>query len=263
MAQFSGTFYSEALTRKVPFTAIIPTSKELERHHQMYKPEFSQPKRTIYLLHGWDGANDDWVFNARVFELAREHNLAFILPSGENSFYVDHPNGNHYGKFIGEELVEVTRELFSLSTQREDTWIIGLSMGGYGALRNGFKYSDTFSKIAAFSSRILTKYEAPNREKLEDNLINTRLKAIIESDTLADLSDENDIYELALNRSKNQEVYIACGLSDYLYDENKALHEFLLENNIAHEYFETPGEHTWDFWNEYIEKAVKWMNANK
>ena len=41
--------------------------------------------------------------------------------------------------------------MLPLSTKREDTFIGGISMGGYGALYNGFKYRDTFSKVAAFS----------------------------------------------------------------------------------------------------------------
>lgn len=257
MAQFTGTFFSKKLSRNVPFTAIIPTSIELARDENGKKT--AKPMQTIYLLHGWDGSNQDWLTNARLVELAREYNVAFILPSGENSFYLDHPNGNLYGEFIGEELVAVTRELFPLSTKRKDTWIAGLSMGGYGALRNGFKYEETFGKVAAFSSRILSKKDARKNEKLEDNDINLRLKAILQSDTLADLKAENDPYDLVIDRDKKQELFIACGLDDSLHKENKDFHKYLTKKKIPHEYFETPGEHTWDFWNEYIEKAVQWM----
>lgn len=257
MAQFAGTFFSEKLSRDVPFTAIIPTSVELTENDK--KKKATKLKRTIYLLHGWNGSNQDWLTNARLVELACTYDVAFILPAGENSFYMDHPNGNSYGEFIGEELVETTRELFPLSTKREDTWIAGLSMGGYGALRNGFKYSETFSKVAAFSSRILSKKDASKKKTLEDNNINLRLKAILQSGTLADLNSENDPYDLVLNRQKKQDLFIACGLDDALYKENKAFHHFLTKKEISHQYFETPGEHDWDFWNEYIKKAVQWM----
>lgn len=60
------------------------------------------------------------------------------MPSGDNAFYIDQPKmNNNYGEFIGRELVELTRKMFPLSDKREDTYIGGLSMGGYGALRNG------------------------------------------------------------------------------------------------------------------------------
>lgn len=264
MAHFSGSFYSKKLSRNVPFTAIIPTAAELKRRHaKEEEEEYDQPKRTIYLLHGWDGANTDWLINARLPELARTYNVAFILPAGENSFYLDHPNGNNYGEYIGEELVQTTRELFPLSTKRKDTWIAGLSMGGYGALRNGFYYSKTFSKVAAFSSRILSKKDAPNKEILEDTKINLRLKAILQSDTLADLNAENDPYKLVTNRKYKQELFIACGLEDALHKENKAFRKFLKRKKISHKYFETAGDHDWDFWNEYIGKAVQWMVEDK
>lgn len=263
MAQFTGSFFSEKLNRNISLTAIIPTETELTRVSGKEKKEYQLPRRTVYLLHGWEGSHSDWITMTRVFELARVYNVAFIMPSGQNSFYLDNPDGDAYGAFIGEELVEESRKLFPLSTKREDTWIAGLSMGGYGALRNGFKYDETFSKVIALSSRILSKNEATKKEKLPKNVINQRLSTIIKSDTLADLSSENDPYELVLNRKEEQDIFIACGLEDYLYIENKAFHEFLTTEKIAHEYFATPGAHDWDFWNEYIEKAVKWMVGEK
>ena len=41
--------------------------------------------------------------------------------------------------------------MFPLSDKREDTFIGGLSMGGFGAMRNGLKYADTFGRIVALS----------------------------------------------------------------------------------------------------------------
>ena len=55
------------------------------------------------------------------------------MPSGDNSFYIDQllPN-QEYGKFIGQELVEITRRAFPLAHKREETILAGLSMGGFG-----------------------------------------------------------------------------------------------------------------------------------
>lgn len=41
-----------------------------------------------------------------------------------------------------------------LSHKRVDTFIGGLSMGGFGALRNGLKYSDTFGSIVSLSGTL-------------------------------------------------------------------------------------------------------------
>lgn len=51
--------------------------------------------------------------------------------------------------------MELTRRAFPLSRRREDTFIAGLSMGGYGAIRNGLKYHDTFGCIAGLSSAMI------------------------------------------------------------------------------------------------------------
>lgn len=55
------------------------------------------------------------------------------MPSGENSFYIDdEEKGEYFGEYIGRELVDFTREMFPISQHRADTFIGGLSMGGYG-----------------------------------------------------------------------------------------------------------------------------------
>lgn len=78
------------------------------------------------------------------------------MPSGENRFYLDdEKSGELYGEFIGKELVEFTRKLFPLSDKREDTFIAGLSMGGYGAIRNGLKYAENFGCVIGLSAALV------------------------------------------------------------------------------------------------------------
>lgn len=261
MATLTASFQSKELSRIVSFSAIIPTEEKTIYETHQIESQNKNGLKTLYLLHGWNGNHQDWSHNTRIIELANKYNIAVILPSGENSFYVDHPNHNNYGKFIGEELIDVTRKMFHLSYKREDTFISGLSMGGYGSLRNGLFYDQTFGKIAAFSSRIFVKND-PYHDLSEDNDIHFRERAILGSDSFADLPEEMDIYKLAENAGIVPEIFIACGTEDHLYEENKALHQFLTANTIKHDYYESPGQHNWDFWNEYIEKAIRWLVEN-
>lgn len=261
MATFTGSFQSETLSRKVNFTAIIPTDAP-----SIYDPEKkaadSGQMKTFYLLHGWDGNHEDWLHNTRVAELAGKYNVAVIMPSGENGFYVNHPGSNSYGSFIGEELVDVTRQLFRLSDKREDTWIGGLSMGGYGALRNGLHYADQFGKIVALSSRILTRKEG----EMQQHPINDQLAMIIGSYNMQEMPADMDIHSLAEQMAEadsRPELYLACGTEDSLLDENRELHELLDATGYSHDYFETPGSHDWDFWNEYLEKALSWLTETE
>lgn len=256
MATLTATIQSRELMRKVTFSAIIPTATK-----SLYDPdpveETSGPLKTLYLLHGWDGNHEDWMQNSRIVKWATEYNIAVIMPSGENSFYVDHPSEDNYEKFIGEELVEETRKLFPLSDKREDTFIGGLSMGGYGALRNGYVYSDTFSKVIALSSRIFKKHD-PFHDLKEDNPINKRIWHLLGSKSYDDVPDELDIYHLIEHCQNKPELFLACGSEDFLIDENVALHKWLVENSVEHEYMIERGIHDWAFWSKSMQKALPW-----
>ncbi|GEN51698.1 alpha/beta hydrolase [Alkalibacterium pelagium] len=257
MAVVTVSFQSRELMRSVQHKAIIPTSTK-----SLYDPDDApevemKDLRTLYLLHGWDGSHEDWINNTRIIELATKYGIAVIMPSGENSFYVDHPNGNNYGKFIGEELIDETRKLFPLSKKRDDTWIAGLSMGGYGALRNGIYYSDKYSKIAAFSSRIRTSQDKEDLSKV--NPITQRTKAIIKGDSYKALPEDMDIKKLVNASDHLPELYIVCGTEDFLINENRKFHKWLDSKQIEHHYEEESGKHDWDYWNIYIERALEWL----
>ena len=139
MAFIQIDFQSMCLKRHVKFNAYIPLDG-------MEPPR--GPFKTMYLLHGFTGSCDGWLGSDKIGALSQLYNLAIIMPDGENHFYVDAlRRTDMYGEMIGRELVEFTRKIFPLSDKREDTIIAGVSMGGFGAIRNGLKYSDVFGHI--------------------------------------------------------------------------------------------------------------------
>ena len=157
MALIQVNFVSKSLMRTVPIQVILPVDK-FSLSDKPLREE--KPFKTLYLLHGIFGNYTDWVTNTRIQKWAEKKNLAVVMPSGDNAFYVDDPaGGNLYGQFIGQELVDITRRMFPLSRKREDTFIGGLSMGGFGAMRNGLKYHETFGCVISFSG-VLELFEA-------------------------------------------------------------------------------------------------------
>ena len=147
MALIQCNFFSKALMRTVPIQVVLPTDKFVGP--QGIQPE--GPFKTLYLLHGIMGNYTDWVSGTRVQSWAQDRNLAVVMPSGDNSFYVDNPKSSaNYGTFIGKELVDFTRRTFPLSRKREDTFIGGLSMGGFGSIVNGLQNPETFGAVCAF-----------------------------------------------------------------------------------------------------------------
>ncbi|MEC6747721.1 alpha/beta hydrolase-fold protein [Marinilactibacillus sp. XAAS-LB27] len=244
MTTVDASFFSKNLERKVSYSAIIPKENRTAR-----------PFKTLYLLHGYSGDRRDWFYAGNIEHLAETYNIAVILPTGENSYYVNHPNGMKYGEYIGQELIEETRSLFPLSTNREETWIGGLSMGGYGALRNGLYYHETFGKIIALSSRIITK-----TVDKEDHMYPERIMDVVVGHSeIQAIPDEIDLYLLAHKKIDLPELYMACGTSDFLYEDNVAFHQELNRLQISHQYVEDEGDHNWTFWNQQIIPALNWL----
>ena len=141
MALMEVNFFSKALMRPVTMNVILPVDKVFFGEET---EEENKPFKTLYLLHGVMGNYTDWVTGTCIKRWAEEKNLAVVMPSGANMFYMDHPNANeNYSEFIGKELVKITRRMFPLS------------LGGFGAIRNGLKYHDTFGYIAGLSSAMI------------------------------------------------------------------------------------------------------------
>ena len=155
MVLFRGDIKCKSLQRRTSLSVILPADNI---HYLQGTEEIAEkPYKTLYLLHGLFGSDDIFLANTTIQKFAEDHNIAVVLPSGENSFYVDQKESHkYYGEFIGRELVEMTRNIFPLSHKKEDTYLAGFSMGGYGAIRNGLKYHDTFGYIGAISAALLT-----------------------------------------------------------------------------------------------------------
>ncbi len=261
MAFIQMNLLARSLMRTVPVNVIMPADKMVlpgmpEREEKPYK--------TLYLLHGIFGNYTDWVCGSRIQRYAEENDLVVVMPSGDNAFYVDQPAANNfYGKFIGEELVALTRKMFPLSRKREDTFIGGLSMGGYGAMRNGLKYSDTFGCIVCLSGALHVE-EMAARTKGDGFFIESKSFAEACFGDLSKLlnSDMDPRYLVKQLKQRGKDlpkIYMACGEKDSLLDVNKDMAVFL-EKQGADVTFEIgPGAHEWDFWDTYIKKAIDWL----
>ncbi len=263
MAIIRANFYSNMLMRTVPITAVLPNDGAV---YPGQTPQFvTGSMKTLYLLHGIMGDENDFISNTRIKELSEKYKIAVIMPAGDNHFYVDDEAGvNNYGRYIGEELVEYTRRLFHLSDRREDTFIGGLSMGGYGAMRNGLKYADTFGKICAFSGcyivfRIVDAGGKPFTDDVSGPAFQRRV--------FGDLTkiQENDLDPRVLYKKLKEhnrpipKIFMTEGSEDFLLDVNHKMRDFLADNGASFTYIEDSGKHDWDFWNKHLEEAIQWL----
>lgn len=251
MALATVEFYSEALSRDVEFRAILPD------------PLPGKPLKTLYLLHGAFGCNSNWLYYTRIALWARQRNLAVILPNGENTFYVDEKKGrSFYSRFIGQELVDYTRQLFPLSHRREDTFLCGLSMGGYGALVNGFKYWQTFGYIAGLSSALRVDSYRDSTDGPEVPYLLSRgylERTFGDPDQVAGSDMDYEALALTVPRDQFPGLYLCCGTEDSLLPSNRAFRDFLTAQGLPFVYEEGPGDHNWTFWDTYIQKILDWL----
>ncbi|SEL56303.1 alpha/beta hydrolase family protein [Paenibacillus sp. OK003] len=266
MAMLQVNFFSKSLRREVTFNALLPVDAPVIPG-QPDPGADRKPLKSLYLLNGYSGSYTDWISYTRIRELSDRHRIAVFMPAGENHFYVDdEAKGDFYGEYVGKELVEFTRSLFPLSTSREDTYIGGLSMGGYGAIRNGLKYAEHFGRIIALSSAILPYKIANASPGYSDGVANyeyfTRVFGDLDQLTGSDNDPEALVMRLKHTNIPVPEIYMACGTEDFLLDVNQRFHDFLKRENVDVTYIESAGVHNWDFWNDYILLALEWAAAD-
>ena len=219
MARVTINYFSESLNRPIDFEMMIPNDKREGRERAKEK------MRTLFLLHGYTGSGWNWVPEY----LLEKYNFAVAAPKGENAFWLDGiSTGHNYCTLIGKELPEYIRSTFGLANSAEDTYIMGFSMGGFGALHTALKYPDNFGKAAALSPALIVHKVAEMKPGFRDDNANYEYirecfgepEKVLESDN----NPEVLIKRLLDNGGKIPEIMICCGLSDSLLECTREFH---------------------------------------
>lgn len=261
MSKFNIEFFSKSLVRPVSFKMYIPNDPRPEVNIAE-NPYYQRPTKVLFMLHGYTGNAYSWGIEA----LADKYNFAMVMPNGENAFFLDGlATGQKHGTFLGEELVEYIRKTFGLATGCEDTYIMGLSMGGFGSLHTALAYPENFGKVGAMSSALIIHGIAHMAPGTDNGMANYDyyhncfgdLETVEESDA----NPEVLVKKLNAAGKKLPQIYMCCGTEDFLLGPNREFHKFLEEQNVTHEYVESKGIHDGVFWDEYTKKIVDWMFA--
>ena len=258
MAYLDIQFYSNSLCRGVQFKMIIPN--DFNEHWEPEQRRKGEQMKVLFLLHGYTGSAGNWVPEY----LASLYNFAIVMPNGENGFWVDGiSTGHKYGSFVGVELVDYIRKTFGLAMKAEDTYIMGMSMGGYGALRAALAYPERFGKAAALSSALVIHEKAPMKPGDPDTHANYEYYRECFGDLEVIEQSRNNpevlVDEILEKKGKFPEIFMACGTEDFLLERNRRFHEFLLSKGVQHCYLESAGGHDMQFWDEYAKKFVEMM----
>ncbi len=251
MSNISIRFFSKELNRKVSFDMLIPNDSQHGKNPENI--------RTLFLLHGYTGCAENWVPEY----LCEKYGFAIVLPNGENSFWLDGlSTGHNYCCFVGLELVDYIRNTFGLAMSSAETYILGLSMGGFGSIHTALKYPERFGKLGAMSSALIHREVADMTEGSSNGVANYDYYRECFGEPKQLLAGENNPETLAIKDKQDgtlPQMYLCCGTEDFLLENNRAFHSFLTENEIPHIYNESKGSHDYEFWNEYTIKIIEWM----
>jgi len=252
------SFKSDMLMRGVSAHVFLP-------YHDGY-PDAKRPYPTLYFLPGYSANAEEISMLLPIRRYCTEHGIAVVIPDGENSFYTDHPERCAlFSSYVGEELVRVTREMFPcLSREKEQTYIGGISMGGYGACTNGLRWHETFSKVMMLSPAIDPQ-----------DLMNERVPTLPSTLFGAWLGDReayltswmNPKHAILVAREEGRklpEMFMCCGRQDVLvYDMCKDFAAFADEHAIGLKYIEGDGQHDIPYWDGMLEAAFSFLSGRK
>ncbi|MBP5159384.1 MAG: alpha/beta hydrolase fold domain-containing protein [Lachnospiraceae bacterium] len=264
MALFQVSFLSEALKRITTFHAFLPN--DTLEGVKINNPNYDRPPKTLFLLHGYTGSSADWICGSDAMMISRRYNLAIVMPSGENSFYIDRKTTGHaYETYISSDLPSYVSKSLGLSLEKNDIFIGGLSMGGYGALRLALKNPETYGAAFGLSSALITediKKLANGEKSFAEELANREYYEEIFGDLKnLDQSDKDPGFLVRRNKTEhvaNPPLYMACGTEDPLLENNRVFAKYLRAEEVDITYVEEPGIHEWDFWTRQLEPAVVW-----
>lgn len=242
------------------FSEILKTSVDIN----IIAPDFTKnasPPKVMYLLHGLLGNQNSWIANSNITRYAQGKNLFIVMPGLNNTFYVNNTADIRYLDFTAYELLDYIEKTFKVSTKREDTYICGMSMGGYGAYRVALERTERFIMAISLSGALdvasMSRDGKENISSLDTTIVSTyRLDFGKDG---AEQGSENDLFYL-LDKKKTAkqkpELLQYCGKQDFLLGYNINFKNYIKNLDYKHSYFESDGMHDWDFWDDKIKDVI-------
>lgn len=243
MALMQCEFFSAAMSMATSVRVILPDTCQM--------PE----ARVLYLLHGLSDNCTAWTRYTSIERYVRGQNIAVVMPEVQRSWYCDMKNGLRYFEFISQELPQMVHKYFGLSLDREKSYIAGLSMGGFGAMKTALTYPDRYAGVGSFSGAV--DLEAILQIHRENPLRMNEAVAILGPELT--VGPENDLKALLKKADSLPKMYLSCGEEDFLYEVNQEMHRYLTAQAIPHRYDHRPGDHTWDFWDRSVQDFLEYM----
>jgi enterochelin esterase-like enzyme len=256
--------YSQILKQEVYYSVLLP-----ERY-----AEQDTRYSAVYLLHGLGGDQNSWLQRCMINSLtdslmhqASIDQLIYIMPAAYDSYYINNFDSSfRYMDFFVKELVPAIDSLYRTLPERKHRALLGMSMGGFGAIILGMKHPELFGSAVCLSAAVRNEpifIDLP-QEKYDSYFGRVYGHGRQANDRITEHWMQNSPFYILDSTliSKVQTIhwYIDCGFDDFLLPANEAFHRLLIQNNISHEYHVRPGEHNWNYWYRSTVNGLIYLN---
>ena len=254
MALIRCDFFSESLALGTSMTVLLPQSSAGQVG--VDGAARSGPPPVLYLLHGLTDDDTAWTRYTSIERYAAAKGLAVVMPQVHRSFYADEAGGGKFWTFLREELPQVVEGFFRVSTRREDTFVAGLSMGGYGAFKWALRQPERFAAAAGLSGALDLAYIQqfdlrPHMRELTSRVFGDRVVQDGPDDLLHLVATADPA---ALPR-----LMLRCGTADGLLPQNERFVQACAKHGVPLDSDFGPGDHEWGYWDREIQAVLDWM----
>jgi enterochelin esterase-like enzyme len=217
------TITSTYMSQTMKFNLIMPSS---------YNIETDKSYPILYLLHGMGDDHTSWMEKGNAKEWVQQAiktgvtpELIVVMPDAQVSFYT----GN-YEQYFQLELIPYIESRYRTINTRNNRFIAGLSMGGYGTLYHALTYPEKFA--LAFS--------------------------------MSPVDLNGDITRMFTQHSGIgvPTFTIDAGRNDFVVNDHpEKIHQAMEAKNIPHQWIYRSGGHDWTFWQVSLQTALEQIGA--
>ena len=156
--------------------------------------------------------------------------------------------------FLSEELPALVHRFFRVSDRREDTFVAGLSMGGYGAFKWALREPGRFAAAASLSGAL----DVAGMDRHDDRPHIVELLGRVFGRPVAG-TDDDLLHLLAAGHPDLPRLLLRCGTEDHLLAANQRFVAACREHDVDLDAEFGPGEHEWGYWDTQIQAVLDWL----
>ena len=229
------TFHSATIGADVSYLVYLPPD---------YETTAQKRYPVIYWLHGGGGSQRNGAFFAELLDSAIRRGvappaIAMLLNGLGESNWVDSKDGKTpMETVIVKDLIPHVDRTYRTIARREGRAVEGSSMGGWGAIRLGFRFHELFCAISALQPAVVSEKDEPMK------LPRRVFEAVYggDMDYFRRQTAWTVTEEYAAPVSKHTLYRVAVGdKDDWTYEHLQPYHELLNRLHVPHEFIIAPG----------------------